>query len=562
VRRALFSSLILYSVPCERTSAGRSENPKMIDEYQSVCQNFRWDIPARYNLGAALCDANWRRRSDVALIVADSALNERRFSFGYLSDQSNRMANLLKERGCRPGDRVAVMLEPSVECAICLLAILKSGMLALPLNTDTPTGHIEHLEAAGARIILTSRYLAEVHGPGWSEIKTLSAIEVVQEDYDNCIGEQIDKLLSRYSCHFAVADTAAGSPAILSFTSGSEGKPKGVVQPHGIVLGTMPVLVFTKIPQPYDVVWSNFGWNWLGGLMVAFGAWHCGASVLIERKSTMTPGKIIDLLKRFHVSRVSLSPTVLKMLRSGARSAKYPSLTSITTGGEKLDVETREWVRSRFGTELCELYGLTECSGVLGSGYVVPPLPGALGKPAPGMEVQIISDDGELLGPGEHGTIAIRSPHPAMFHGYWQNEDATTAKFLGTLLKTGDLGFRDETGYFWYVSRADNLIKSGGKRIGPSEIEDAFSRDPSVMCCAAIGVPDPLAGEAIVLWVQLKSGLPHSPEIEQHLFATARAVLAPYQVPRRICFVDAIPRTANGKIHHAAVRQAELEGPR
>jgi len=532
-----------------------------VDSYETLRRTFSWDIPETYNLGQALSDRQLEAGMDTALIVVDQDWREHRFSFRFLSEYSNKLANLLHHRGCRRGDRVAVMLPQSIEAAVAHVAILKSGMISLPLIPEHNPAVGDRLRAAGASTILTTAELADVHAREWADLPDLRSVLVLQEDASTKPGDGLQRLLSPHRSEFAAAKTSASDPATLSFTSGSEGAPKGVLHAHGLVRGILPALLFTKMPTPHDVVWSHFDWGWLGGLLVAFGAWYCGAAVLVHHQPAMVPRKTIDLLRQFNVSRVSIAPTALKMLQQGTRSVAFPQLTSITSGGEKLDPELRQWVRDQFRIELSEIYGLTECSAVMGSGYLVPPVIGALGKPAPGQEVRILSGDGATPAAGEQGLIAVKRPHPAMFLGYWHDEAATAAKFSGSYLMTGDLGFQDEAGYFWYVSRADDVIKSGGRRIGPSEIEDACSACPAVKLCAAVGIPDALIGEAIVLWVQLAENHAPSRELEAEIVAAAKRVLAPYQIPHRIRFVDDLPLTSTGKVHRQAIRKSETEMP-
>lgn len=530
-----------------------------MDSYDTLRRTFSWNIPQAYNLGEALSDRQVEAGMGTAVIAIDREWREHRFSFHFLSDHSNKMANLLRHRGCREGDRVAVMLPQSIEAAVAHVAILKCGMISLPLIPEYNPAVTERLRAAAASAILTTAELADVHAKEWADLPDLRTVVVVTGGASSKPGEELQRLLSSCRSEFARAKTNARDPATLSFTSGSEGAPKGVLHAHGLVHGILPALLFTKMPTPQDVVWSHFDWGWLGGLLVAFGAWYCGSAVLVHHQPALTPRKTIDLLRQFNVSRVSIAPTALKMLRQGTRSAEFPRLTSITSGGEKLDPELRQWVRDQFRIELSEIYGLTECSAVMGSGYLVPPVIGALGKPAPGQDVQILSSDGGKLAAGERGLIAVKRPHPAMFLRYWQDEVATAEKFTGSYLMTGDVGFQDEAGYFWYISRADDIIKSGGRRIGPSEIEDAFSACPAVKLCAAVGIPDALIGESISLWVQLAEGYVASPEIEAEIVGGAKKVLASYQIPHRIRFVDDLPCTSTGKVHRQAIKKSEIE---
>ena len=472
--------------------------------FEELVRGFEWKIPEVYNVGEALCHRGASNKLGDALVYVDNLWNSYTFSFSWLNGQSNRLANALTSDGLSAGDRVAVILPPSVESAIAHLAILKAGMISVPLPTTSGKADIaQKLESAGVAAILTTAGIREASLQG-GEGMTTHRLYILIEDEDAAPGAHLNDLLAENSNKFAAVPTTVSTPAFISFTSGSEGLPKGVLQGHGLVLGILPAFHFSKIPRPGERVWSSFDWGWLGGLLVALGSWHFGATIVIQRQERIVPSRTLRLLREFHVSRISVSPTALKLLRLASKDEEFPTLVSLTIGGERLEPELREWARRKFGTDVSEMYGLTECSGVMGSGHILPVKPGAIGKPAPGQTLCILDEDGNPQANGDAGFIAVKSPHPAMFIGYWQDEPATRAKFCGPWLLTGDLGYRDDDGYFWYVGRADDVITCGGRRIGPGEIEAAFAEMAEVRLCAAIGVPHEMSNERIVGWVELK----------------------------------------------------------
>lgn len=528
-------------------------------EYDRLVENFTWHIPRDYNLGEAVSDLQAQLGHETAIIVVDEDWSETRYSFRHLSEYSSRLANLLVGDGFAEGDRIAVILPASVEAAVAHVGILKAGMISVPILPDHKgDAAAERLEISGAAAVFTTSEMAEACAAAWETLTDLRKIYVISDGTGSGRPGRMNDLLAGCRPDFQSAVTTSSSPALLGFTSGSEGRPKGVLHKQSIVLGGQPSLLFSETPQAGHVVWSHFDWGWLGGLLVALGAWHYGSAIVVHHQPTLAPKKTLELWRRVGVNHVSIAPTALKMFRAAARSATYPRLTSITSGGEKLDADTREWVQARFGIPLSEIYGLSECGAVLGSGYVLPIREGAIGKPPPGQRVHIISATGEKLANNQTGFIAVQAPHPSLFLGYWQDQAATDARFFGDLFNTGDLGYRDDDGYFWYVSRGDDLISSAGHRVGPAEIEDVFAGFPNIDLCAAVGVPDPLSGEAIVLWVQLADRAESSSEMEEAIFAHARKSLAPHQVPQRLRFVRQIPLTATGKVHRRAVREQEI----
>lgn len=538
--------------------AGSFEQDMASADYDSIVRAFEWDIPAFYNLGSALSGGSGQGLEDTALVVVGSDNRGHRVSYGALHKAANKLANLLYERGLRAGDRVAVMLPPSFEAAVAHIAVLKAGLITMPLFPENQTGYAERLLAGDARAILTTERLTSRHENDWTAIPDLRILPILGRT-GKWPGSALERLTSHCRTDFPDIAVPANAPAILSFTSGSEGAPKGVLHSHSLVLGILPSLIFTRMPVRGDLIWSPFDWGWLGGLLVAFGAWHRASTILVEQEPSLAPEAIVSLLRSHEVNRVSIAPTMLRMWQHSLRSMRFPALTSITSGGEKLDSDTRGWVRDKFGTELSELYGMTECSAVLGSGYAAPPKDGAIGKPAPGQNVQIISEHGNILGAGQIGEIAVKAPHPAMFLGYWRNEEATRQKYCGEYLRTGDLGYRDEEGYFSYVSRADDIIMCAGHRIGPSEIEEAIAASRAVSRCAAIGVPDKVSGEAVVVWIELKEGVTGTPDLERQIISGARAKLATYQLPARVRFVAEMPLTSSGKVSRSEVKRMEVD---
>jgi acetyl-CoA synthetase len=533
-----------------------------VSKYDEIIRDFRWDIPESYNLGYAISDRQVELGHDVAIRIVDRDFAERHISFEELSHYSNRLANRLIADGFGIGDRVAVMLPASFEAAVAHIAILKAGMISVPLLPDqAPGSSADKLDLAGASGIFTSVELAKMNGQAWRGVSSLQHIYPITGGHPNASGTAMETLIREVSADFRSIFREPSAPALLGFTSGSEGAPKGVLHAQSITMGGLPAVLFSELPTAGHIIWSHFEWGWLGGLLVAFGAWSCGASVLLHEQTVLSPGKMIELLRTFGVHHASIAPTALKMLKQGTRSAVFPKLLSITSGGEKLDLETRSWVEGKFGIPLSEIYGLSECGAVLGSGYILPIREGAIGKPAPGQSVHIISEDGTVLPPGQAGLIAVQAPHPSLFLGYWNDEAATKARFIGNFFNTGDMAYRDEDGYFWYVGRADDIISNAGHRVGPGEIEEAFLASPAVNLCVAFGVPDTISGESIALWVELaESWLPDQDTLN-FLFTEARKRLAPYQMPKRIRFVQHIPRTGTGKVHRRAAREEELKDP-
>jgi acetyl-CoA synthetase len=262
-------------------------------------------------------------------------------------------------------------------------------------------------------------------------------------------------------------------------------------------------------------------------------------------------------MARHEVRNVFLPPTALKLMRQATgRAVPGLELRTVASGGETLGAELLDWGRAVFGTTVNEFYGQTECNLVVGScAGLYPVRPGSMGRPIPGHDVRVVDDAGVELPRGAVGNIGVRHSDPVMFLEYWRNPGATREKFAGEFLITGDQGRQDEDGYLWFVGRADDVITSGGYRIGPGEIEDCLMKHPSVALAAAVGIPDPVRTEAVKAFLVLKPGAAGTPELAREIQDFVKTRLAAHEYPRHVEFVDALPMTATGKIIRRELRQ-------
>ena len=330
-----------------------------------------------------------------------------------------------------------------------------------------------------------------------------------------------------------------------------------------MLLGHLPgvQLPHDFFPQPGDRFWTPADWAWIGGLMdVLMPSLHFGVPVVAGPGGRFDPEAAVGLLARHEVRNVFLPPTALRLLRQAgvAPLALGARLRSLASGGEKLGDDVIEWGRSTFGLTVNEFYGQTEANLVVGNNARILPLrSGSMGQPIPGHEVSVLDESGEHAPPGGSGVIAIRRPDPVMFLGYWNNPAATSGKFRGDWLLTGDLGRRDEAGYLTYLGREDDLISSAGYRIGPSEVEDCLAKHPAVALCAVIGIPDPIRGEVVKAFVVPKPGQVPGVELERSIQAFVRARLAAHEYPRQIAFLDELPLTTTGKVRRRDLRERE-----
>jgi acetyl-CoA synthetase len=514
---------------------------------------FRWNVPARFNIGV---DAVERHGSKLALVEVDAA-GTREFDFATIAALAHRLANVFTGLGLARGDRVAILLGQRHETAVAHVAVYQAGLIAVPLFALFGEEALEfRLENSAARAIVTDAGGVEKLEPLRARLPGLRTVLCVDGPAAGALDLHAE--LGQASDRFAAVDTAADDPAIIIYTSGTTGQPKGALHAHRMLLGHLPGVEHPHdaFPQPGDRFWTPADWAWIGGLYdVLMPAWHHGVAVVAHRARKFDPGTALELMARHAVRNVFMPPTALKLLRaSGAKHAGV-RLRTLASGGESLSEDLIEWGRDTFGVTINEFYGQTECNLVVGNGSGLPPVrPGWMGTAIPGHTVAIVDDEGREVPPGEVGSIAFRRPDPVMFLGYWRNDAATAAKFRGDWLVSGDLGMRDERGYFRFVGRDDDVITSGGYRIGPGEVEACLARHPAVALAAVVGEPDPIRTEVVKAVVVLNPDHAPSAQLAAELQEHVRSRLAAHEYPRIVEFVSELPLTATGKIIRRALR--------
>jgi acetyl-CoA synthetase len=324
-----------------------------------------------------------------------------------------------------------------------------------------------------------------------------------------------------------------------------------------VLLGHLPGVEFPHefFPRPGDLFWTPADWAWIGGLLdVLLPAWHHGVPVLAHRMAKFDPERAFRLIAEHGVRNLFLPPTACKLMRQVAAPPAL-AVRTVGSGGETVGAELIEWGRRVFGTTINEFYGQTECNLVVSNcAAVMPPRPGSMGRAVPGHRVAVVDRAGNVVPDGDLGLIAVKKPDPVMFLGYWGKPADTAQKFAGDWLITGDQGRRDADGYFSFVGRDDDVITSGGYRIGPGEIEDCLIKHPAVAMAAAVGIPDPVRTEIVKAFVVVKPGARADSALAAELQEFVRTRLAAHEYPRRIEFVDTLPLTATGKIIRRELR--------
>jgi len=528
-------------------------------DYGTLYQSFRWQIPARYNIGVDVCD-RWAEidpsRTAIFNLGAEGAVEQ--VSYGALREASNRLANALAARGIGRGDRIALLLAQGPAVAVSHVAIYKLGAIALPLAMLFGVDAIAYrLQDSGARALITNAQgLAKLAArrdvaPGLEFVWSIDGPADGAEDFY--------AMLARAACDFAPAATTPDDPALMVYTSGTTGPPKGALHAHRVLLGHLPGIEFPHefLPQPGDRFWTPADWAWAGGLLnVLLPGLHYGVPVVAQKFDKFDPEQAFSVMAKMGVRNAFIPPTALRMLRSVPRPNANVRLRSVGSGGEALGAETYEWGKSALGITINEFYGQTECNLVLASCAAIDvSRPGAIGKPVPGHRVAVIRPDGSPCAAGELGQIAIKRPDPVMFLQYWGKPDATREKFIGEWMTTGDQGITDADGYVQFVGRDDDVITSSGYRIGPTEVEDCLIRHPAVALAAVVGKPDALRTEIVKAFIVLKSGHAPSEALAADIQGFVKTRLSAHEYPREVAFIDEMPMTTTGKVIRRLLRQ-------
>ena len=528
-------------------------------DYDALYRSFRWRLPAHYNIGFEVCD-RWAetepRRTAIFNVGAGGAVEE--ISYGALREASNRLANALAARGIGRGDRVAILLPQGPAVPASHIAIYKLGAIALPLAMLFGEEALSYrLQDSGARALITNAQGLAKLAAIRAALAGLALVLSIDGQGDGA--EDFHATLARAASHFTPVTTGADEPALMVYTSGTTGPPKGALHAHRVLLGHLPGIEFPHefLPQPGDRFWTPADWAWAGGLLnVLLPGLRYGVPVVAHKLEKFDPEEAFALMAKLSVRNAFIPPTALRMLRSAPPPKREIRLRSVGSGGEALGSETYQWGKAALGITINEFYGQTECNLVLASCAAIGvSRPGAIGKPVPGHTVAVIRPDGSQCAVGELGQIAIRRPDPVMFLEYWGKPDATRDKFIGDWMTTGDQGVVDGDGYVQFVGRDDDVITSAGYRIGPTEIEDCLIRHPAVALAAAVGKPDPVRTEIVKAFIVLRSGYAPSDALAGEIQDFVKTRLSAHEYPREVAFIDAMPVTTTGKVIRRLLRE-------
>ncbi|MGI9301670.1 MAG: acyl-CoA synthetase [Gammaproteobacteria bacterium] len=547
----------LYTPVIEKTGLYFDEDEQRLKIAIPAEANIALDTVCRYAAGATA------RHTALICESLDGATQS--YTFAELDALSSRLAVGLAELGVERGQAVAVHTGQSAETAIAHLAIYKLGAVVLTLSHLYGPDTVAHiLNDAKPRIIITDN---GVWAPLRESRARFASLEHCIVAADAQAGElALQDCLANDTDDFEPVHTGCNDPALLMYTSGSTGMPKGLLHAHRIIHAYLPTLTLVfnlELDKPGQVFWSPADWAWVGGLLdLVLPAWQLGQTV-VASKHRFDAEWAFEFMARHGVTHSFMTPTALKRLAEIKTPRARWNLKArvICTGGESLPGDVVRWADDEFGIVCNEFYGLTEFNHMVGNCRAIyPVVPGSMGRAFPGRRVAIIDDEGKEQPDGVAGEIASRRPDdPSLFLGYWGSPGVPQKMRLGDWLRSGDLAVRDENGYFWYQGRNDDLIKSAGYRIGPAEVEDALVRHPYVAEAAVVGKPDAGRGAIVMAYVRLMQDAEPSQALERELQEFVKTNLAAYKYPRVIEFVESFPLTSSGKIRRNELRRRAAE---
>ncbi len=559
-----------------------------LGDYDGACATFSWDdarreldgLPAGRGLNIAheAVDrhAAGARRAHVALRWLGKHGETENLTYATLSELSNRFANALAQLGVTKGDRVYALMARIPELYVAALGTWKNRSIFCPLFCAFgPEPVRARLAIGGARVLVTSASLYERKIAALrSALPSLEHVILLGDDRGSTrvVGtHDYRALMAAGGSSFEIGPTDPADPALLHFTSGTTGTPKGAIHVHAAVVAHHVTGELALDLHPDDVFWCTADPGWVTGTSYGIVAPLTNGVTSIIDEADFDVERWYGILERERVTVWYTAPTAIRMLmRAGAdpvRGHDLRALRFLASVGEPLNPEAVVWGRDVLGRPFHDNWWQTETGGIMIANYAAMEIrPGSMGRPLPGIEAAIVRRTGStavevVLAPDVEGELALRPGWPSMFRGYWDEPVRYARCFVGGWYLTGDLARRDADGYYWFVGRADDVIKTSGHLIGPFEVESVLMEHPAVAEAGVIGKPDPVAGEVVKAFVALKPGFEPTPELRRGLLALARRRLGAVVAPKEIAFAPSLPRTRSGKIMRRLLKARELGLP-
>ena len=533
--------------------------------YDDFLENFELNIPDNFNFAFDVVDYIADREPErKALIWTDGDI-DKVITFKELKEYSNKVANFFKNIGVKKGDKVMLILKRKYQFWYVIMALHKIGAIAIPAtHLLTEKDIVYRIEAAGIETILSINESPIIDSIE-NSIKKIGIVKnkIVLKDHREgfiTFDKEVDKCSPLFNRGVGSDNCGGKDPMILYFTSGTTGLPKMALHNYNYPLGHIITARYWHNIEDGDIhlTVSDTGWaKSLWGKL--YGQWICGGIVFVYDYENFVPTKMLRMITKYKVSTFCAPPTIYRyLIKEDFSKYDLSKLKYVTTAGEALNPEIFDQFKVKTGLKLYEAFGQTELTLLLGTFYFMEPRPGAMGKPSPQYDVDIIDENGTSCEIGKTGEIVVRTDKktpPGIFLGYYKDQELTDSVWNNNIYHTGDLAWCDEDGFYWFVGRIDDIIKSSGYRIGPFEIESVLLEHPSVLECAVTGIPDDLRGQVVKATVVLSNGYSPSEDLIKELQDFVKNMTAPYKYPRIIEFVKELPKTISGKIRRVEIRE-------
>ncbi len=536
--------------------------------YEEMQQRLKLRIPEKFNFAFDIVDEYARLCPEKrALVWCNDKGEEKQFSFGEISRLSKKLAASLYKMGIRKGDFVMLIMKRRAEYWITYPALHRLGAVAIPAtHMLTKKDVVYRNNAAGVKMIIAAQdeNILEHVDAAMADSPTLEHRVLLGGAREGW--ESFDELLSEGDEGFVPPVRAGGDdPMLMFFTSGTTGMPKMVLHDFNYPLGHIITAVYWhKVLDDglhisvADTGWAKCGWG------KCYGQWIAGSAQFVyDYDGKFNPMNLITAVSRHGVNTFCAPPTIYRSLvKQDLSEIDFSSFTHFTTAGEPLNPEVfRRW-REISGHRIFEAFGQSEGTPILGTYYFMEPKEGSTGKPNPLLNVDLVDEQGNSIGTGEEGLIVLRvgDGKPAgLFCGYYKDPEKTAEVWKNGLYYTGDVAWRDEEGFYYFIGRSDDVIKSSGYRIGPFEVESALMEHPAVLECAVTGVLDIDGdrGQLVKATVALVKGWEPTDELKKELQNHVKRITAPYKYPRIIEFVEEIDKTISGKMKRKAIRERD-----
>ena len=537
--------------------------------YEDFLHNFRINVPENFNFAYDVLDVIAEEEPDKqrALQWAHMDGRERAFTFAEIARLSKQAANLFVRLGIQKGDKVMLVLRRHYTFWIAIMALCRIGAVAVPAtHLLTKKDIVYRANCAGIKMVVTSAEgcFAASCEEALSECPTVEKLLIVDGEREGWL--DFEALLAGESDEFPrpAEPLKHDDIMLLYFTSGTSGMPKMVGHNFDYPLGHIQTAVFWHqcVDGGLHLTVSETGWmKSVWGKL--YGQWLAGSAIMVYDFEKFVPKDMLAVLEKYKVTTFCAPPTIYRfMILEDVSKYDLSSIQHCTTAGEPLNPEVFEKWKELTGHELREIFGQTELCVTVGTFPWMKVCPGSMGKPSPQFDVDIVDEDGKSCPAGQVGEIVVRTQYETpvgMFLGYYRDEEGTKAVWHDGMYHTRDLAWRDEWGYYWYVGRADDVIKSSGYRIGPFEVESALMEHDAVVETAITGVPDPVRGQIVKATIVLKKGYEPTEELKKELQNHVKKLTAPYKYPRVIEFVDELPKTISGKIRRVELRERDSQ---